>query len=161
MEGLLSLSRFLDQHVEPAALLGPDGEQTPLPMEVYEVLVRVVEAMRAQRAVTIAPVEQKLTTQQAADLLGISRPTLVKVIERGELPCERPSGSRHRRIRLSDLLGYQNRLAQQQDDALADLVRGAEEDGLYTLPAGELAAAIRSMRAGSEQVITPTRPRRH
>lgn len=55
----------------------------------------------------VAPVDQKLTTQEAADFLGISRPTMVKLLEQGKLPYERPAGGRHRRVRLQDLLHYQ------------------------------------------------------
>ncbi|MFE1592557.1 helix-turn-helix domain-containing protein [Nocardia sp. NPDC058705] len=144
---LLDLSRFLEQHTEPAALLGPDGEQIPLPVEVYEVLVRVVGAMRKRRAVTIAPLEQYLTTQQAADLLGISRPTLVKLLEAGKLPCEKPSGTRHRRLLLSDVLEYQERRRAERTDVLDQLVREAEEDGLYDPPAEDYLQAVREARA--------------
>lgn len=147
MHELLNLSRFLEQHTEPAALLGPDGEQIPLPREVYDVLVRVVEAMRRQRAVTIAPVEQRLTTQEAADLLGMSRPTLIKLIDAGKLPCEKPTGSRHRRLRLSDVLDYQNRRTAERGDLLLQLVRDAEDDDLYDVPGEEFRNAVREARA--------------
>ena len=63
-------------------LTGPSGEQLVLPPEVFEVLRDVVTAMARGQAVTIAPVHQRLTTQEAADLLGISRPTFVKLLER-------------------------------------------------------------------------------
>lgn len=66
LDALIDLSKFLDHHDEPAALLGPDGEQIPLPPEVYRTLTQIVEAMRAHRAVVVAPVDQKLSTQEAA-----------------------------------------------------------------------------------------------
>lgn len=144
---LSDLSKFLDQHTEPAALLGPDGEQIPLPIEVYDVLVRVVTAMGRQQAVTLAPIEQRLTTQEAADLLGISRPTLIKLIDKEELPCEKPSGSRHRRVLLSDVLDYQIRRGAKRDELLAKLVHDAEDDGLYDIPAERYQDAIRRARA--------------
>lgn len=78
MEAMLDLSRFLAHVAEPAALLGPDGRTVPLPMEAYRVLVTVVESMRAGKAITVAPLDQRSATQEAADFLGISRPTLVK-----------------------------------------------------------------------------------
>jgi excisionase family DNA binding protein len=147
MRELLDLSKFLEQHTEPAALLGPDGEQTPLPMEIYDVLIRVVAAMRRQRGVTIVPVEQLLTTQQAADLLGISRPTLVKLIDEGKLKDDKPSGSRHRRLRLSDVLDYQTRRSAERSELLAKLVQDAEEDSLYEIPAEQFQSAAREARA--------------
>src|ERR1700739_499194 len=96
------LSALLDRagsrqlHAEPALLLGPDGEQVPLPEEVYRVLVEVVEAMREGKVITLVPRPQRLTTQEAADFLGISRPTMVKLLEDGKIPYEQPG--RHRRI---------------------------------------------------------------
>jgi excisionase family DNA binding protein len=147
MRELLDLSRFLEHHAEPAALLGPDGEQIPLPIEVYEVLTRVVAAMRRQRGVTIAPVERQLTTQQAADLLGISRPTLVKLTREGKLKAEQPSGSRHRRLRLSDVLDYQSRRSAERGELLTKLVQDAEDDDLYEIPAERFLDAVREARA--------------
>jgi excisionase family DNA binding protein len=147
MRELLDLSKFLEEHTEPAALLGPDGEQIPLPMEVYDVLVRVVAAMRKQRAVTIAPIEQRLTTQEAADLLGVSRPTLIKLIDEGEMTCEKLSGSRHRRLLLSDVLDYQSRRRDRQSELLSKLVRDAEADRLYDVPAQQYRDAVRQARA--------------
>ncbi|MCB0929872.1 MAG: helix-turn-helix domain-containing protein [Mycobacterium sp.] len=143
---LLDLSKFLEQHEHPAALLGPDGEQIPLPMEVYEVLKSVVAAMGRRRGVTIAPVDQLLTTQDAADLLGVSRPTVIKLIDQGKLKCDTPSGSRHRRLRLAEVLDYQKRRKSERDEALTQLVRDAEEDNLYDLSHETLAAAVKEAR---------------
>jgi excisionase family DNA binding protein len=103
---LLDLGRFLQHHSEPG-LLGPDGEQVPLPEEVYRVLVEVVEAMREGKAITLVPRTQRLTTQEAADFLGISRPTRVKLLEDGKIPYDQPG--RRRRILFTDLLAYQER----------------------------------------------------
>src|SRR5215218_7732312 len=65
------------------------GDQVEIPAGVYRVLRQVVEAMREGMAVTIAPQTQTLTTQQAADLLGVSRPTLVKLLDDGRIAYER------------------------------------------------------------------------
>ncbi|WP_147917146.1 helix-turn-helix domain-containing protein [Ruania zhangjianzhongii] len=146
LSDLLNLSHFLDQHTEPAVLVGPDGEQTPLPAEVYTVLVEAVHAMKAQRAVTIAPVDQRLTTQQTADLLGISRPTVIKLIDQGDLSCEKLTGSRHRRLRLADVLAYQRRRENERDQTLRALVEDAEDAGLYDVPAADFREAVRAAR---------------
>lgn len=69
LEPMLDLSRFLDHITEPAALVGPDGQTVPLPLEAYRVLVAVANAMRAGKAITVAPLDQSLTTQEAADPL--------------------------------------------------------------------------------------------
>ena len=75
-------------------------------------LEQVVDALAAGKAVTVTPTEPQLTTQQAADLLGVSRPTVVRMIDSGELRAER-NGSR-RRLLLSDVLEYRERRRQRQ-----------------------------------------------
>lgn len=81
---MLDVSKFLESISENAALLGPDGQTVPLPEEIFHVLVDIVSAMKIGKAITVAPVDQMLTTQEAADFLGISRPTLVKLLETGD-----------------------------------------------------------------------------
>ena len=108
---------------------GPEGPAIVLPVAALEVLARTVAAMRAGRAITVAPLAQRLTTQEAADLLGVSRPTLVKLLDRGEIPYERPG--RHRRVHLVDVLDYQDRCRQARGSALDELVALTEDLGLY------------------------------
>jgi excisionase family DNA binding protein len=78
-------------------------------------------------------VHQRLTTQEAADLLGISRPTLVKLLEAGEIPFEQPG--RHRRVRLADVLSYRERASAERRAALDHMVEIADEADLYELTA--------------------------
>ena len=112
-----------------AALVGPDGERVVLPEEVFEVFRGVVDAMSQGQAVVVAPVHQRLTTQQAADLLGMSRPTFVKLLDAGEIPHDRPR--RHRRVRLDDLLAYAERRSAESRAALDRMVEIAQEAGMY------------------------------
>jgi excisionase family DNA binding protein len=112
-----------------AAMVAPDGTLVHLPPAVYEVLAQVVVAMRAGRAITVAPLAQRLTTQESADLLGVSRPTLIKLLEDGRIPFEQPG--RHRRIRLDDLLAYRDRRRKERSKALDELVQQTDALGLY------------------------------
>jgi excisionase family DNA binding protein len=114
---------------EPTTTLSANGERLVLPPEVVEVLRDVVEAMAQGQAVTIAPVHQRLTTQEAADLLGISRPTVVKLLESGEIPFEQPG--RHRRVRLADVLAYRERASSKRRAALDRMVEIADEGDMY------------------------------
>jgi excisionase family DNA binding protein len=125
-EDLADVLSFLSAHAErlghvpaPRFLLVGDseGEQIELPETVYRALVQVVEALAAGKAVTVTPQEPQLTTQQVADLLGVSRPTVVRLIESGELRGER-NGIR-RRVLLSDALAYRERRRQRQYAMLA------------------------------------------
>jgi excisionase family DNA binding protein len=146
LEPMLELSRFLDQHGQPAALLGPDGEQVPLPMEVYQLLISVVHALGEGKAITLAPVSQRLTTQQAADVLGVSRPTLVKLLDEGHIAYEQPSDGRHRRVRLSDVLEYRDRRRSARRSVLAGMTQDAVSDGLYEASADDYRDALRRAR---------------
>lgn len=108
----------------------PD-DRVELPVEIYRVLRKVVDALQRGLAVTVAPVAQTLTTQQAADLLGVSRPTVVKLLDEGKIPFER--AGTHRRILLRDLLGYRERRRAEQYAALeATAVSIDDEEDLDT-----------------------------
>jgi excisionase family DNA binding protein len=141
---LLDLGRFLELHAEPALLLGPDGEQVPLPEEVYEILISVVQAMREGKVVTVVPRTQRLTTQEAADFLGISRPTLVKLLEEGKIPYDQPG--RHRRVLFSDLLAYLDRQQQQRRAALDRITEDASQAGMYEGRIDDYAQALKKAR---------------
>ncbi|MGC5049136.1 helix-turn-helix domain-containing protein [Micrococcus porci] len=99
------------------------------------------------KAITVAPVHQLLTTQEAANFLGISRPTLVRVLEGGALPYQRTTGGRHRRIRLQDVVSYQQRKRGERRAALSDLVGDASSAGLYDQKADSYREALRQARA--------------
>lgn len=129
LTALLDLGRFLEHHTEPGLLLGPDGEQVPLPEEVYRVVIEVVDAMRQGKAITLVPRTQRLTTQEAADFLGVSRPTVVKLLQDGKIPFDQPG--RHRRILFTDLLAYTEGQRESRRAALDRMTEEASEAGLY------------------------------
>ena len=104
-----------------------EHEHVELPAAVHRVLLQVLEAMKAGKAVTVAPQSQLLTTQQAADLLGVSRPTVVKLIEEGALPADTP-GKRRRMVKLDDLLDYRARRREAQYRALLETSTDDDED---------------------------------
>jgi excisionase family DNA binding protein len=144
LDQLLDLARFVENHTEPGLLLGSDGEQVPLPAEVYRVLRQVVEVMRQGKATLVAPQGLLLTTQEAADFLGVSRPTLVKLLEDGAIPFEKPN--RHRRVRLQDLLDFQAGRRDEQRAALNQLTEEASALGLYEGSPADYAPALKSAR---------------
>lgn len=114
-------------HESPATFaLITEGGHIPLPDEVSAILTQVVAAMRAGKAITVTPQSQSLTTQQAADLLGVSRPTLVKLIEAGDLPCTRTSN--RRMVLLDDVLAYRTRRREQQLAAIAATQADLDDD---------------------------------
>lgn len=112
------------------ALVAPDGTRLEFPEAMYNALRQVAEALSSGMGVTVAPMNALLTTQEAAEFLGVTRPTLVRILERGDIPMEKPG--RHRFVRLEDLIAYQQRLRDQRRSALEDMVTDALQDDLYT-----------------------------
>lgn len=128
------------------------GEQVELPAEIYRILHHVVDALQAGLAVTIAPVSQTLTTQQAADLLGISRPTLVKYLDTGRIPHSKAGA--HRRVLLSDVLAFQEERREQQHAAIAATSLAADdEDDL-----DEMLISLRAVRKATAERRRNQRP---
>jgi excisionase family DNA binding protein len=127
-QGSADLARLADlitRSSGSAALVTPDGTRVPLPPEVYQALAKVVDALANGLAVTLAPHDTLLTTQQAADMLDVSRPTLVKLLEQGDIPFE--MRGRHRRVMLANLLDYQRAAHVRRRSALDELTRDGEE----------------------------------
>lgn len=112
-----------------ARLVGAEGRTIDLPDEVAQVLALVVAAMADGQAVTIAPHNQTLTTQEAAALLGISRPTLVRLLDAGRIPYHQPGS--HRRVLLRDVLAYADSRRSERASAVDELVDVAEDAGMY------------------------------
>lgn len=126
IEELAEVRDFLAAHeaagrdpITPRYLLvgAGKGDHVEIPEEIHRVLRQVVAALSAGLAVTVAPQAMTLTTQQAADLLGISRPTLVKILNEGDIPYEQVNT--HRRVLLADVLAYRERRREAQYAALA------------------------------------------
>lgn len=128
-----------------ARLTAPDGTFVELPPRVHDVLLQVARAMEAGLAVTVAPHHLTLSTQEAADLLGIARTTLVRLLESGAIPFDKPS--RHRKVKLVDLLAYRERQRRQAEQALADMVADTERLGLYDSDPDAARQALSAARA--------------
>lgn len=111
------------------SLVTSTGEKVKLPATIYEVLKRVVELMADGKAVTVIPDNQVVTTQRAADILGMSRPFFVKLLETGAMAHHRVGNQR--RVYLNDVLQYAHKREQERQAALDRLSRHAFETGLY------------------------------
>jgi len=113
----------------PLAIETADGRSFPLTSELRDVLLHAAHALVAGQAVTLEPQRVVLSTQEAADLLGVSRPTLVKLLEAGEIPYAQPG--RHRRVQLTDLLDYQQRIRHERRVTLDTMSAEAATDDAY------------------------------
>lgn len=105
------------------------GQTVQLSPALSQVLSEVLEQLSTGQSVAILPTDQELTTQEAADLLGVSRPFFIeKVLEAGDLPYRRVG--KHRRIRLSELLDYQQRDLAEREAIVAQLTWESQDLGL-------------------------------
>ncbi|WP_233132747.1 helix-turn-helix domain-containing protein [Synechococcus sp. MW101C3] len=109
-------------------LEGGQHASVPIPVAALELLQGILVQMAKGNAVTLVPVHAELRTQQAADLLNVSRPFLIERLEQGEIPF-RKVGT-HRRIRTADLMAYKHAIDQQRAAALDELAAQAQELGM-------------------------------
>ena len=95
-----------------------------LPKAALDLLVDMLSQLASGHAVTIVPVHAELTTQQAADMLNVSRPFLISLLESGKIGFHRVGN--HRRIRFQDLMEYRRTQLQESKAAMADLAADAQ-----------------------------------
>lgn len=96
-----------------------------IPHQVFNVLMRLLAVMSEGKAFSLIPMDKELTTQQAADILNVSRPYLNKILDLGEI-AHRKVG-RNRRIKFSDLMQYKKSQEQKSKAALQELADQAQE----------------------------------
>ena len=118
-----------DRHFD---LIGPDGERHRIPQAVIYGLARIAEVLARGDALTIVPVGAVMTTQQAADLLNVSRQYLVRLLDGGKLPYDRTG--KHRRLKIEDVLAYKRKRDLERDRKLDELAELTEELGGYDEP---------------------------
>ena len=99
-----------------------------VPVEVFDFFLRVLSELAEGRAVTLVPQDQELTTQEVADILNVSRPYIVQLLEGGKLPF-RLVGTR-RRVRFADVLDFKRRDDEMRKKVTDELAREAEKAGL-------------------------------
>jgi len=124
-----NFSRILAKEFAPAesvTIQRDDGDESiEIPRQVFNVLMRVLAVMSEGKAFSLVPMDKELTTQQAADILNVSRPYLNKILDLGEI-AHRKVG-RNRRIKFSDLMEYKKSQEQKSKSALQELADQSQE----------------------------------
>ncbi len=123
----LHIMRNSDQ---PIQLVDAESEElTELSSEAVQLLHDVLLDLLSGEVKTIIPHHAELTTIQAADILNVSRPYLIKLLDAGDIPyCK---VGRHRRIRMEDVMTYKENIDKAREAILDQMVAEAEELGLY------------------------------
>jgi excisionase family DNA binding protein len=102
-----------------------EGETVTIPVAALNLLTEILTQMAAGNTVSVVSMKEELTTQEAADILQVSRPYLVELLESGEIP-HRKVGSR-RRVLTQDVINYKNRIDAARMQTLAELSAQAQE----------------------------------
>jgi len=127
--GRVLASRLCDDDLLRLRIVDNRSSQTvKLPAAAARLLVRILEEMARGNAVTVIPVRAELTTQEAADMLNISRPSLIQLLDEGKIDYRRVGT--HRRVRLDALMNYKRQADAARRAALIELAAYDEELGI-------------------------------
>ena len=124
------LARFSRKN-RPPSLRVQDNTDAPtidLPTGAVNLLMDILEAMAAGRGVTLIPQNAELTTVQAAEILNVSRPFLIKLLESKEIPYRKVG--KHRRVKMEDVMAYKDRIDKERESILDALVADAQENNM-------------------------------
>ena len=105
------------------------NERIKIPLNALKLLAKILKETSQGRPISIVPIATEITTQAAAELLGCSRPHLIKLLEKGEIKFTKVG--KHRRIKYQDIIEYQKQLKAKQRQLLAEIMQADEESGLY------------------------------
>lgn len=106
-----------------------DGQKIEMPSIVSIALMEVIKTLNKGNSITLIPMDKELTTQQAADILNVSRPYFIKLLETGEIPFKK-TGT-HRKILMQDLMKYREQRAETRKSKIEELSNLSQELGLY------------------------------
>lgn len=114
---------------EPEIEVEETKEHIKIPIKALRLLSDILEAMSKGQPISIVPMATEVTTQKAAEILGCSRPFLVKLLEEGKMPFTKIG--RHRRVKMEDVLVYKEKQKKEQKKYLIEMMQKDEELGLY------------------------------
>ncbi len=105
------------------------GEKIKIPLRALSLLGEILKAMSEGKPISILPQATEVTTQSAAEMLGCSRPHLVKLLEEGKIDFTKVG--KHRRIKFEDVIKFKKQMKEEQKKHLIELMNSDEELGLY------------------------------
>jgi excisionase family DNA binding protein len=131
MESYAALAARIEQlHSEnPEIEIEETEEKIRIPKSALILLTRILKEISLGNPVSIVPIATEITTQSAAELLGCSRPHIVKLLEEGTIPFTKVG--KHRRIKYEDLIHYRKQMKAHQKAKIREIMELDEESGLY------------------------------
>ncbi len=131
MESYNALAEVLEslRKDNPEIEIEETREKIRIPLNALKLLAKILKVTSQGKPISIVPIATEMTTQAAADLLGCSRPHLVKLLEEGEI--EFTKIGKHRRVKFEDVMAYKKRMKAKQQEFLIKIMNADEESGLY------------------------------
>lgn len=130
MESYDSLAAVLEQlSAETELEIEETKDKIVVPLRALKLFGTILKAMSEGKPISIVPLATEVTTQKAAEILGCSRPHLVKLLEEGKIPFVKVG--KHRRILFEDVTEYKKQMKADQKKHLIDMMNLDEELGIY------------------------------
>lgn len=125
-----TLSKYASADRVQLAIRASNGESEDLvlPGHVIELLLSALAEISKGNAISIIPHHQEVSTQEAADLLNVSRPHLVSLLEKGDMPFRKVGA--HRRVLLTDVLAYREQIEVKRKQALDELAALSQQENM-------------------------------
>lgn len=131
MESYNALSAMLEgvTSENPEIEIKETAERIKIPLRDLKLLAKILRATSEGKPISIIPIATEMTTQAAAELLGCSRPHLVKLLETGEIRFTKVG--KHRRVKFEDVMGYKKKVRAEREALLIEIMKEDETSGLY------------------------------
>ena len=127
-EALISVIEQLESE-QPEIEIEESSEKIKIPLSALKLLGEILKAMGQGKLISLVPTATEITTQAAAEILGCSRPHLVKLLEDGNIAFNKVG--KHRRIKYDDIMNYRKQMKKMQKKNIIDIMNADEETGLY------------------------------
>ncbi|MBS4042903.1 MAG: helix-turn-helix domain-containing protein [Chitinophagaceae bacterium] len=114
---------------QPEIEIEETSEKIKIPLSALKLLGDILKAMGQGKLISLVPIATEVTTQSAAEILGCSRPHLVKLLEEGKIAFTKVG--KHRRIKFDDNMKFRGKMKEQQKQNIIDIMNLDEETGLY------------------------------
>ena len=133
MESYNALSAMLEglTSENPEIEIKETAERIKIPVRDLKLLAKILRARSQGKPISIVSIATEMTTQAAAELLGCSRPHLVKLLESGEIPFTKVG--KHRRVKFEDVMGHKKKVREEIEALLIEIMKEDEASGLYDL----------------------------